>query len=682
MGFMTRLDYSNNRQLKQFQFTNTTLSGSTTFGVADIYIPENYTGYTINIDALQFIRTRGFILIDGTQQAGYVLTSGADGKGTWQQPLLNTYLSGGTFNTTTGDLGLSILSGDTLTINLDGRYLTSETDSQTLSFSANTGNLAISSGNTVNLGFTSGDTTNWNSTYNDSITGITVTGTTNKTISLFQRDGSLLQANFIDEVGVGTGNDYVTGGTFNTLTGDLTLSRFSGGTVVTNFDGRYSLTGHTHDFNSLTNTGHTHTVSEVTDFPTNVSYFTNDVSYLTGYTETPQTLSYTASTGQLSISSGNTVTTVIPTGLEVLNEGNGVGWRLIGRNPTEYGNIGLNAIDFGCKYVLANIGSIGEQSVTFGEDNINNSYAGFVMGYKNTTTSNANYCVVAGHTNYARGFGGAMFGNANFNRGDSTSGANYTLVSGRNVDTYIVGGIVAGLSLKAASVGTAVFGQANVEYMGTTNSANTLIDPIFVVGNGTVNNTTLIATSRSDAFRILLNGLITAPSLTTAMITAESTGRVLVTREFLTGHTTGATSGMTQSLSFSASTGDLAISDGNTVNLDGRYLTGYTQTIDANDYITGSTFNTSTGILTSTRLSGGTFTTNFDGRYTQKAKHIQISGSTSWMFNHGLNELHPNITIYDSNNKVTIPQDIESIDANNVTITFSIATSGVATAIG
>jgi len=37
---------------------------------------------------------------------------------------------------------------------------------------------------------------------------------------------------------------------------------------------------------------------------------------------------------------------VMPTGLERLNEGSGDGWRLIGRNPLNYNNIGLGSVDF------------------------------------------------------------------------------------------------------------------------------------------------------------------------------------------------------------------------------------------------------------------------------------------------------------------------------------------------
>jgi len=202
MSYKTRLDFgSNNRQAKQHQYSEIILSGKTTFGVTDYLIPPSFTGDTINIEARQFIKTKGLIIVDGTQQDGLVLTSDANGKATWQSvsahtfndyvtgatfnneiieftrlsggtfnvDLSNTYsltghthdeyltgytdnfITGATFNVSDGVLTLSELTGGTVTVDLDGRYLTSETDSQTLSFSAVTGNLEISNGNIVNL---------------------------------------------------------------------------------------------------------------------------------------------------------------------------------------------------------------------------------------------------------------------------------------------------------------------------------------------------------------------------------------------------------------------------------------------------------------------------------------------------------------------------------------------------
>ena len=42
----------------------------------------------------------------------------------------------------------------------------------------------------------------------------------------------------------------------------------------------------------------------------------------------------------------NSDTTNTFSGLEAIDEGNGIGWRLKGRDPNNYGNIGLNAVDF------------------------------------------------------------------------------------------------------------------------------------------------------------------------------------------------------------------------------------------------------------------------------------------------------------------------------------------------
>jgi hypothetical protein len=73
-------------------------------------------------------------------------------------------------------------------------------------------------------GFTD-NSTNWDTAYNDSITGMTVTGSATKTITLQQKDGSTLTANFTDSTGGGGSGDVVTGMTFNTLNGDLEFLR-------------------------------------------------------------------------------------------------------------------------------------------------------------------------------------------------------------------------------------------------------------------------------------------------------------------------------------------------------------------------------------------------------------------------------------------------------------------------
>tara|TARA_R110000851_G_scaffold57296_1_gene133509 strand:- start:13928 stop:15202 length:1275 start_codon:yes stop_codon:yes gene_type:complete len=168
----------------------------------------------------------------------------------------NDYVSGGTFNTSNGILEFTNTTGGTFNVDLDGRYLTAETNSQTLSFSASTGNLEISNGNIVDLGFTSGDTGNWNEVYSwgdHSLVGY-ITGYTDT-------------------------NDYVTGGTFNSGDGILEFTRLSGSTLNVDLDGRYSLTSHNHDeFYSLT--GHTH------DDRYSLTGHTHDSSEIIGLTDT------------------------------------------------------------------------------------------------------------------------------------------------------------------------------------------------------------------------------------------------------------------------------------------------------------------------------------------------------------------------------------------------------------
>lgn len=80
----------------------------------------------------------------------------------------------------------------------------------------------------------------WITGYNDSITGISVDGTSSKTITLYQRDGSTLSASFSDIEGTGVGTDYfLTGASFNSSNGNLSLYVNDGSVVIESLDGRY-----------------------------------------------------------------------------------------------------------------------------------------------------------------------------------------------------------------------------------------------------------------------------------------------------------------------------------------------------------------------------------------------------------------------------------------------------------
>lgn len=57
-------------------------------------------------------------------------------------------------------------------------------------------------------------------------------------------------------------------------------------------------------------------------------------------------------------------------------------------------------------------------------------------------------------------------------------------------------------------------------------------------------------------------------------------------------------------------------------------------------------------------------------------KFTQTTPSTTWSFNHGLNEQYPSVTVY-SDNDVIIPSRIEAVDGNNITAYFEYPTTGV-----
>jgi hypothetical protein len=93
---------------------------------------------------------------------------------------VDDYVTSAAFNTTNGILTLTRAEGGAVTVDLDGRYLQTESDSQTLSWNGATGQLSISNGNTVDL-----DNRYYTKSEGDSlyvnVTGDTMTGSLNFT---------------------------------------------------------------------------------------------------------------------------------------------------------------------------------------------------------------------------------------------------------------------------------------------------------------------------------------------------------------------------------------------------------------------------------------------------------------------------------------------------------------------
>ena len=98
----------------------------------------------------------------------------------------------------------------------------------------------------------------------------------------------------------------------------------------------------------------------------------------------------------------------------------------------------------------------------------------------------------------------------------------------------------------------------------------------------------------------------------------------------------------------------------------GSFATTGSNTFIGNEVISGSLAISGSLDLTNANLSSTKylFTTNI--------------GATTWSINHGLGYDYPNVIIYDGNKHVMIPDEIISIDSNNVQVTFATAEYGSA----
>tara|TARA_R110002124_G_scaffold227889_2_gene393297 strand:+ start:52859 stop:54811 length:1953 start_codon:yes stop_codon:yes gene_type:complete len=175
-------------------------------------------------------------------------------------------------------------------------------------------------------------------------------------------------------------------------------------------------------------------------------------------------------------------------GLEAVDEGNGIGHRVIGRNLNNLGNIGLNAVDLSVSPIASSTyGATGTYSVAMN---------------RQTTAQGANAT--------AMGLDSKAYGNTSTTMGFNSIANGYDSVA---MGAYTV----------ADAVQSVVMGRYNLG--GGHNQIWNPLEPLFEIGNGSNN------ANRSNALTVLKNGTITAPSLTTALID-NADDKVLVTKEY------------------------------------------------------------------------------------------------------------------------------------------------------
>ena len=193
-------------------------------------------------------------------------------------------------------------------------------------------------------------------------------------------------------------------------------------------------------------------------------------------------------------------------GLEALDEGNGIGWRLIGQNPLNYDDIGLNAIDLSDSDIAgAIIGASGNNSTAMGFNPAASGTYSTSMGFNtgasgSSSTSMGRFTMASGNSSTAMGF-------------DTAASGTYSTVMG--------------LSTKAEAFSGVAIGRYNIG--GGDSGSWVSIDPLFEVGNGSD------SFNRSNALTILKNGTITAPTFDISEITDD---KALVTKEYVDANNT------------------------------------------------------------------------------------------------------------------------------------------------
>ncbi len=121
------------------------------------------------------------------------------------------------------------------------------------------------------------------------------------------------------------------------------------------------------------------------------------------------------------------------------------------------------------------------------------------------------------------------------------------------------------------------------------------------------------------------------------------------------------------------------VSSSSQISAFGFATTGSFLTTGSNSLVGNQNINGNLSVTGSVVISGSLDLSNANvgnSRYL----HTQGSSSTTWNIVHNLNYLYPNITVYDGDNKIMLPDEVTSIDLNTTQVTFAIAESGHALA--
>jgi predicted nucleic acid-binding Zn-ribbon protein len=442
----------------------------------------------------------------------------------------NNFTTGATFNTSDGVVTFTRNNGNTYTVDLDGRYLQSYTETDPIFTASDAFNIRTADITNWNTAFGWGDhSTRGYLTAHPSVSAATSSNNSGRTYIqdiLLDSFGHITGITTASETVVDT---YITGATFNTTSGVITFTKNNGGTVTVDIDGKYAESGHNHDADYVNVNGDT----------------------MTGNLKVR---------GNINIEDGDLI----------MDSGtvNGTNYRKI-RFTEDIDS----AAGFQGAYMHYNA-----------DDNL------FQIGTHEASDTNTLNDVY--HISMTRGTGNVTINNnitaSSFIKRNGTS--SQFLMADGSVSTN-PGWLTAHPSVSAAT--------------SSNNSGRTYIQDILLDGFGHITGITTATETVVDTNNFTTGVTWNAGTATLRFTKNDGDSYDVQMLETLTDVTvTGGTyNSGTQTLR-------LTKSDGSTVD-----VSGFAIDTDVNWYITGLTFNTGTGVLTATRNDGGTSTVDLDGRY-------------------------------------------------------------------
>jgi hypothetical protein len=205
---------------------------------------------------------------------------------------------------------------------------------------------------------------------------------------------------------------------------------------------------------------------------------------------------------------------------EKINEGNGEGIIISGRDSNNYGPIGGFAVDLSTNFSSSSTkGATGEFSFVTGSNNTASQTGAVALGVNNTSSGQASF--TSGNFNTASGLFSFSLGSSNISNKD------YSFSLGTNITTSGNNSIGIGSYINSKSLLETVMGVFNTDYTPSSTTSWISTDRLFTIGNG------LNSGAKSDALMILKNGLVTLPSITNDLIENDLTGKVIITKEYL-----------------------------------------------------------------------------------------------------------------------------------------------------